>query len=118
MSIGDKGICVRILEKEYRVACTKEQETALREAADYLDQQMRQIRKGGRVIGIERISVMAALNISNELLKQQRAYQDANEIVSERIRSLQEKIDEALLTNNAPEEIDSFLEALECAEEI
>jgi cell division protein ZapA len=68
MSIGENGICVRILEKEFRVACSESQELALRDAAQYLDKQMRLIRQSGRVIGLERIAVMAALNITNELL--------------------------------------------------
>lgn len=117
MSIGDKGICVRILEKEFRVGCTKEHENALREAAGYLDKQMRQIRLSGRVIGMERIAVMAALNITNELLTLRHAALFAEEAFSERIRVLQEKIDEALAPTSTEEEFDVTLEALECAEE-
>lgn len=97
MGIGEKGICVRILEKEFRVACTKEQEKALCEAAEYLDRHMRAIRHNGRVIGIDRIAVMAALNIANDLLKQKQAAQQANEAFSERIQLLQEVIDQALM---------------------
>lgn len=113
MSIGDKGICVRILEKEFRVGCTKEHERALREAADYLDKQMRQIRLGGRVIGMERIAVMAALNIANELLTLKNAAFYTEEVLSERIRVLHEKIDAALTPNQAKEDFDTLLEALE-----
>lgn len=96
MSVGEKGICVRILEKEYRVACRQEQENALREAAQYLDKQMRLIRQTGRVIGLERIAVMAALNIANELLILRNTPPEENEVFSERIRVLQQKIDGVL----------------------
>ena len=62
-------VAVKILDKEYQVACPEEQEAALVTSAKYLDKQMRGIRDTGKVIGIERIAVMAALNISYELLQ-------------------------------------------------
>jgi len=92
MSMGEKGLCVRILDKEFRVACPKDQEQALRDAAQYLDKQMRQIRKTGRVIGVERIAVMAALNITHQMLQLKNTPPE-EEIFSERLRVLQEKID-------------------------
>jgi cell division protein ZapA len=60
---------VSILDNEYQVACPIEQKGELLRSAHYLDQQMRSIRKSGKVIGLDRIAVMAALNISHELLK-------------------------------------------------
>lgn len=98
MAIGENGICVRILEKEFRIACAEHQETALVEAARHLDAQMRQIRKTGRVIGIERIAVMAALNIANELLTLKNATAAAvpPEALSSRLKMLQEKIEGVL----------------------
>ncbi|MDH4042126.1 MAG: cell division protein ZapA [Gammaproteobacteria bacterium] len=62
-------VTVRILDKDYQVACPAEQEAELLVSAKYLDKQMRGIRDSGKVIGLERIAVMAALNISHELLR-------------------------------------------------
>jgi cell division protein ZapA len=62
-------VAVRILDKEYQVACPPEQQAELLMSAKHLDQQMRAIRETGKVIGLERIAVMAALNISHELLR-------------------------------------------------
>ena len=62
-------VTVKILEKEYQVACPEDQEAELVVSAKYLDKQMRSIRDTGKVIGLERIAVMAALNISHELLQ-------------------------------------------------
>jgi cell division protein ZapA len=104
MSIGENGFCVRILEKEFRVACPKSQETALREAAQYLDKQMRLIRQSGRVIGLERIAVMAALNITNELLSLKNATFEPDEAFAERLKLLQEKIDNVLARESLPKE--------------
>ena len=62
-------VSVKILEKEYQVACPEDQEAELVVSAKYLDKQMRNIRDTGKVIGLERMAVMAALNISYELLQ-------------------------------------------------
>ena len=62
-------VTVKILDKDYQVACPEEQEAQLVVSAKYLDKQMRGIRDSGKVIGLERIAVMAALNIGYELLQ-------------------------------------------------
>lgn len=59
---------VFILDKPYRVNCPAEEQEALRQSAAYLDKKMRDIRNSGKIIGLERIAVIAALNISHELL--------------------------------------------------
>ena len=69
MSAELQTVRVHILDKDYQVACPAEQRDALVESARYLDQQMRAIRQSGKVIGLERIAVMAALNITHELIQ-------------------------------------------------
>ena len=69
MSGSASTFSVTILEKEYQVACPKDQQAELLLSARHLDEQMRAIRSTGKVIGLERIAVMAALNISHELLQ-------------------------------------------------
>lgn len=66
-------VAVSILGKEYQVACAAEQHAELLLSARYLDEQMRAIRATGKVIGLERIAVMAALNIAHELLRARNA---------------------------------------------
>ena len=90
------GITIHILDKEYMIACSEDERHDLQRSADYLDKKMREIRDSGKIIGSDRIAVMAALNISHELLTQDGspAATDAN--VGTRIQSIQEKIDEAL----------------------
>ena len=98
-------VMVSILDKEYQVACPPEQEAELVVSAKYLDKQMRNIRDTGKVIGLERIAVMAALNISFELLQASEQDSDssnldanqAQEPVDEgEVKQLNRKIDEAL----------------------
>ncbi len=62
-------VSVRILEKEYQVACLPEERSELLDSAEYLNVKMREIRDGGNIVGLDRIAVMAALNLAHELLK-------------------------------------------------
>ena len=62
------SVTVRIMGKEYAVACPPEEHEALVKSADYLNERMSTIRKRGKALGAERIAVMAALNIARELL--------------------------------------------------
>ena len=62
------GIDVTILGRHFRIACADDEKEALTKAVEYLDAKMRAIRDSGKVIGIERIAVMAALNIAHEYL--------------------------------------------------
>lgn len=90
-------VTVKILEKEYQVACPAEQEAELMVSAKYLDKQMRGIRETGKVIGLERIAVMAALNISYELLQASEHGESGEEANSEgSVNHLNRKLDDAL----------------------
>ena len=93
-------VVVHILDKEYRVACEQGEEDALRSSARYLDQKMREIRNRGKVIGSDRIAVMAALNIAHELLEQQGHENSGSQAISRRLQMMQEKIDLALSQGN------------------
>lgn len=96
MSTDENGVCVRILEKELRIACPANQENALRESARYLDQQLRKIRHSGKVIGLERMLMIAALNITNELLTLKNSPSELEAQFSQRLEVLKDKIDGAI----------------------
>lgn len=59
---------VTIMGREFRVACPEEEREGLLQAVSYLDRKMREIRDSGKVIGLERIAIMAALNITHDYL--------------------------------------------------
>jgi cell division protein ZapA len=63
---------VTILGRDYRIGCNESERAALSEAVGLLDARMREIREAGKVSGIDRIAVMAALNIANELLRERK----------------------------------------------
>ena len=89
-------VTVKILDKEYQVACPEEQESELVSSAKYLDKQMRGIRDSGRVIGLERIAVMAALNTSYELLQASSHPSEPDAPDDNTVKRLAGKLDEAL----------------------
>jgi cell division protein ZapA len=68
MNAESKGLQVSIMGREFRVACAEEEQKGLLEAVDYLNRKMQDIRDQGKVIGLERIAIMAALNIAHEFL--------------------------------------------------
>jgi len=68
MSAESKGLDVTIMGREFRVACREDEQHELLASVEYLDRRMREIRDTGKVIGIERIAIMAALNIAHEFL--------------------------------------------------
>ena len=85
---------VKILDKEYQVACPVDQQNDLLEAARQFDARMRDIRDSGKVIGIERIAVMAGLNITNEFL-QAKDRAEGKE-TTKLVKKLNRKLDNAL----------------------
>jgi cell division protein ZapA len=93
-------VTVSILDKEYRISCDPDERESLLQAAAYVDGHMREIRQGGRIIGTERIAVMTALNLANDLLLSQKNKEDGSQNISRRIKNLQEKIEIALNTTN------------------
>jgi cell division protein ZapA len=67
--MASETVVVQILDKDYQVSCPAEERSALLQSAQLLDERMRTIKRSGSVIGLERIAVMAALNLSHELLQ-------------------------------------------------
>jgi cell division protein ZapA len=63
-----KGLQITIMGRNFRVACKEEEQAGLLEAVDYLNRRMEEIRDQGKIVGLERIAIMAALNITHEFL--------------------------------------------------
>lgn len=91
-----KSLDVSIMGREFRVACPDDEQEELLAAVSYLDRKMREIRDSGKVIGVERIAIMAALNIAHELLTTRTGGFDIGDF-KRRISSMQEQLDQAML---------------------
>jgi cell division protein ZapA len=96
MSADPKGLQINIMGREFRVTCTEEEQKGLLEAVEYLNKKMQEIRAGGKVVGLERIAIMAALNIAHELLstKVGGAFDIAE--IKRRMLNMQTELDRAL----------------------
>jgi len=94
MSIAQ--VSVRILEKEYQFSCPASERNDLLNSAEFLNAKMRQIRDSGKVVGLDRIAVMAALNLSNDLLKNSNREELLDPDWGLRLKSMRERVESAL----------------------
>ncbi len=101
MSDNQARVSVRILEKEYHITCPIEERSDLLDSAEFLNSKMREIRDTGKVVGLDRIAVIAALNMANELIRFRNrdtlldsANLDSN--IGGRLRILRERVESAL----------------------
>ncbi len=95
--MSTETVFVKILDKDYQVACPREERAALQESAELLDERMRAIKRSGSIIGLERIAVMAALNLSHELLQAKRPpAQPQLDLDQNELQRLNDKIDRSL----------------------
>ena len=95
-------VTIRILEKEYQVACPAGEKADLLASADLLNKKMREIRDSGKVVGLDRVAVMAALNMANELLRRTGDDQALKDIVGLRVKAMGERLDSALGPTRQP----------------
>jgi len=96
---GVARVSVRILEKEYSVACGHDERAALLDSAELLNTKMQEIRSSGKIVGLDRIAVMAALNLAHELLQLRSADNKSatqSAAATSRVRQLRERVDAAL----------------------
>jgi cell division protein ZapA len=89
-----KGVDVSIMGRNFTVSCTDEERPGLINAVNFLDKKMRDIRDSGKVIGVERIAIMTALNLAHELLNSKSGDVDVGDI-KRRIAIMQDQIDQA-----------------------
>ncbi|MES2817456.1 MAG: cell division protein ZapA [Pseudomonadota bacterium] len=92
-------VTVHILDKDYCIACPSDERANLESAARYLDGKMREIRTSGKVIGADRVAVMAALNITHDLLHKQQHLDREASTTRDQVRDLLDRVDNALATD-------------------
>ena len=99
--MSEKGaLTINLMGREFRVGCPEGEERQLLATVDYLNRKLKEVRDVGKVVGNERIALMAALNVAHELLAQQRAPANAGNIdttgIKRRIVAMQESVESAL----------------------
>ena len=95
-------VTVHILDRDYAVSCTPEERMGLIEAAQRLDADMRQLRNATRSAGLDRIAVLAALNIAHELIQTRRRSSQGDSELTRELDALRQKLDGALELHGAP----------------
>ncbi len=96
MSDTHAQVSVRILDKEYQVACPASERTDLLDSAEVLNEKMREIRDSGRIVGLDRIAVMAALNMANDLLHAQERDKTLEGDISSRLKLISDRVESVL----------------------
>lgn len=92
-------VAVRILDREYLIACKPEERPGLVAAAAYLDGKLRELRDSHRGGGLERIAILAGLNIAHELLEQQRRHDSSSQNLAQHLQAIKSKLDAGLPTS-------------------
>jgi cell division protein ZapA len=96
MNDSTAQVSVRILDKEYQVACPASERTDLLDSAEALNAKMLEIRDSGRIVGLDRIAVMAALNMANDLLHAQARDRVMEGDVSSRLKVISDRVESVL----------------------
>ena len=93
--MSNLSLKIRILDKEYQVNCEPNERQALEYSAKLLNEKMEEIRRGSHIIGLERIAVMAALNLAHDLIRSNQAA-EKNSAANSALQSMKSKLDSAL----------------------
>src|SRR6185436_20118788 len=96
MSTEVTALEIRLMDREFKVACPEGEEQQLLASVDYLNKRIQEIKASGRVVGNERIALLAALNITHEFLSNKTPKGFDMGEVKRRIESMQATIDDAL----------------------
>jgi len=91
-----RAIEVTVLDRTLKIACKEDEKADLLNAVEYLDAKMREIKANSKVLSVERVAIMAALNIAHELLSARRASGFDSEAFERRMKTMAEAIDEAM----------------------
>ena len=96
MNKDSNAVKIMILDKEYLVSCPDDEKEALDASVRHLSKKMSEIRSGGKVVGIDRIAVMAGLNLAHEAIQSGTAKSSTENSTGARLRELNTRIEDAL----------------------
>jgi cell division protein ZapA len=96
MSAKPIPVTLRILDRDYVVACPEDEKETLIASAKYLNQKVQEVREGGKVVSTERMVVVSALNIIHEYLQYKQQQETQTRLLNSQMQGLQDKIELAL----------------------
>jgi len=95
-------VALRLVDREFLIACAPEEREGLLEAAGYLDRKMRELRANARAPGFDRLSVLAAISITHDYLALRKQYAGADHDVTGALDALRRKVEAALDAQAGP----------------
>ena len=96
MSEQSTSVQVKIMDNEYQVNCPPSDQEALIKSARYLDENMRKIKGRGNIHGVEKIAVMAAQNITHDMLRKNQLINETRHSTAQQVQGIETKIDSAI----------------------
>lgn len=93
---ASEPVALRLIDREFLIACAPEEREGLLEAAGYLDRKMRELRANAKTPGFDRLAVLAAISVTHEFLALRKQHSGADQSVTDRIASLRRKLEAAL----------------------
>ena len=91
-----RAVEVTVLDRTLKIACKDDEKAQLLEAVEYLDAKMREVKGAGKVLSVERVAIMAALNIAHELLTMRQESGFDSEAFRRRMKTMADAIDQAM----------------------
>jgi cell division protein ZapA len=93
MNTPSEPVALRLLDREFHIACAPEERQGLIDAARFLDGKMRELKSNARVPGFDRIAVLAAVSIAHELLSLRRQHDSQEQVLTDGLAALRKKLD-------------------------
>ena len=93
---ASEPVALRLLDREFLIACAPEDREGLLEAATFLDRKMRELRANARTPGFDRLAVLAAISVTHEYLALRKQHDGADRSVTDGLAALRRKLEAAL----------------------
>ena len=92
----NEPVALRLIDREFLIACAPEEREGLLEAAQYLDRKMRELRANTKAAGFDRLTVLAAISVTHEFLGSRKQHSGADQGVTDDIAAIRRKLEAAL----------------------
>ncbi|WNL46890.1 cell division protein ZapA [Dyella sp. BiH032] len=96
MTTSSEPVALRLIDREFLIACAPEEREGLLESAAYLDRKMRELRANARTPGFDRLAVLAAISITHEFLALRKQHSGQDQSVGDSLAAMRQKLEAAL----------------------
>ena len=96
MSTSSEPVALRLIDREFLIACAPEEREGLLESAAYLDRKMRELRANAKTPGFDRLAVVAAISVTHEFLALRKQHSGQDQSVGDGLAAIRRKLEAAL----------------------